>query len=135
MAMDASSLPDSPDALKAIIADRDSYISQLEEQVRLLKALHYQAKSEKAKLRNREGQFNLFDEAELAAMQLEKQAEEMDSAAEELEEVAAHVRKKRGRRPISSDLPRVDRVHDIADEDKTCPCGCALSKIGEEVSE
>lgn len=133
--MDAVSLPDNPDALKAIIADRDSYISQLEEQVRLLKALRYQAKSEKAKPRNREGQLSLFNEAELAAMQLEKQTDEMDSAAEELEEVAAHVRKKRGRRPISPDLPRIDRVHDVADEDKTCPCGCTLSKIGEEVSE
>ena len=130
--MDAVSLPDNLGALKAIIADKDSYISQLEEQVRLLKALHYQAKSEKAKLRNREGQLSLFNEAELVAIELEKQAEESSA---ELEEVSAHTRRKAGRRPLSADLPRTDRIHDIADEAKICPCGCALKKIGEEVSE
>jgi hypothetical protein len=132
--MDAVSLPDNLEALKAIIADKDSYISQLEEQVRLLKSLHYQFKSEKAKLRNRQGQLSLFNEVELAVIELEKQAEE-SSAAEELERVDAHVRRKKGRRPLSPDLPRVDRIHDIADDAKICPCGCALKKIGEEVSE
>jgi len=132
--MDAVSLPDNLDALKAIIADKDSYISQLEEQVRLLKSLHYQFKSEKAKLRNRQGQLSLFNEVELVVIELEKQAEEC-SAAEELEKVDAHVRRKKGRRPLSPDLPRVDRIHDIADDAKICPCGCALKKIGEEVSE
>jgi transposase len=132
--MDAVSLPNNLDALMAIIADKDSYISQLEEQVRLLKSLHYQFKSEKAKLRNRHGQLSLFNEVELAVIELEKQAEE-SSAAEELEKVDAHVRRKKGRRPLSPDLPRVDRIHDIADDAKICPCGCALKKIGEEVSE
>ena len=44
-------------------------------------------------------------------------------------------RKKRGRRPLPADLPRVDRVIDIPEEDKICACGSLLVKIGEEISE
>ncbi|WP_239061113.1 IS66 family transposase zinc-finger binding domain-containing protein [Desulfovibrio sp. JC022] len=42
---------------------------------------------------------------------------------------------KNGRRPISEAYPRVEVVHDIPEEDNICPCGCALTRIGEEVSE
>jgi len=48
---------------------------------------------------------------------------------------AQHTRGKRGRRPIPADLPRVTVVHDLPEAEKTCPCGAALARIGEEVSE
>lgn len=110
------------------LADKDQYIADLQEQVRLLKALRYAAQSEKAKSPHHEQQFYLFDEAEA----VQAQGEDPGS---EVSEVAAHLRKKGGRRPISPDYPRVEVVHDIPDEDKVCACGCRLTRIGEEVSE
>ena len=54
---------------------------------------------------------------------------------EEKVHVPAHSRKKRGRKPLPEDLPRVEVLHDIDDDDKMCACGCQLTRIGEEVSE
>jgi len=38
------------------------------------------------------------------------------------------------RRRLPENLPRVDVIHDILEEEKICSCGCQLSRIGEEVS-
>ena len=43
--------------------------------------------------------------------------------------------KKRGRKPLPADLPRVDVVHDLPEEEKHCDCGAPLSCIGQDVSE
>jgi transposase len=120
---------------KDILAEKDAYIGQLEEQVLFLKSFIFQAKSQKMKPLNRQGQLYLFDVAEMAAMQALKQAENQAGAIEELEEVAAHARRKKGRKPIPAHLERVEEVHDLPEDQKACPCGCQLSKIGEEVSE
>jgi len=126
-AMDVNSLPNDPAVLKALLADKAGYIAQLEEQVRLLKAILHLAKSERqAKPTTKEVQYSLFDEAEaVAGGQLE---------ATEIT-VATHARKKTARRPIPQDFPRVEVVHDIPEADKVCACGCQLTRIGEEVSE
>jgi transposase len=49
--------------------------------------------------------------------------------------IAAHSRKKRGRKPLPKDLPRVDIIHDLSEEQKQCGCGTRKSCIGQEVSE
>ena len=49
--------------------------------------------------------------------------------------IAAHTRKKRGRKPLPKDLPRIDIIHDLSDDEKQCACGRQLSCIGREVSE
>jgi len=49
--------------------------------------------------------------------------------------VPAHTRKKAGRKPLPEELPRVEVVHDIPDDQKQCDCGFPLSRIGEETSE
>ena len=72
-------------------------------------------------------QEELFAEAET-----ESQVEETD---EEILEVAAHTRKKRGRKPLDENLPRVEILHDIAEEEKHCACGHELVCIGQEESE
>lgn len=56
---------------------------------------------------------------------------------EVIEEVTVpmHKRKKAGRKPIDSSIPRHDIVHDIPEEDKKCACGCELSKVDEIVTE
>ena len=139
--MDIASLPNDPAALKGLIAsltaqhqielsDKASYIDQLEEQVRLLKAILHLAKSERqAKPTAKEIQYSLFDEAEAVAG---GQPEAVGSGEVT---VAAHARKKTGRRPIPQEFPRVEVIHDIPEADKVCPCGCQLTRIGEEVSE
>ncbi len=127
--MSNAALPNDPKALKAILADRDEYISELQEQVRWLKAVIHAASSERrAKPTANERQYSLFDEAEAVATEFLKVDDSSVS-------VPSHTRRKRGRRPIPPALPRVEVVHDLPEEDKTCPCGSPLTRIGEEVSE
>jgi transposase len=49
--------------------------------------------------------------------------------------IAAHARKKRGRKPLPKNLPRIDIIHDLSEDQKQCACGAQLSRFGEEVSE
>jgi transposase len=49
--------------------------------------------------------------------------------------IAAHSRKKPGRKALSKDLPRIDIIHDLSEEQKQCGCGARLSRIGEEICE
>jgi len=49
--------------------------------------------------------------------------------------IGSHSRKKRGRKPLPKDLPRIDIIHDIDEEQKQCGCGQLKSVIGEEISE
>jgi transposase len=54
---------------------------------------------------------------------------------EEKVPVKGHARKKRGRKPLPEELPRVEVVHDIPEAEKQCACGATLSRIGADVSE
>jgi transposase len=58
-----------------------------------------------------------------------------EAKPEELTEVTSHQRKKPGRKPLDPNLPRVERIIDIPEDEKTCICGTKLTKIGEETSE
>ncbi len=49
--------------------------------------------------------------------------------------VPAHKRKKPGRKPLPEELPRVEVIHDIPEDQKQCSCGSDLSWIGEEILE
>ena len=71
----------------------------------------------------------LFNEAEVIA------AREQPKQEQERVPVRAHTRIKRGRKPLPADLPRVEMIHDIPEEQKICGCGEALTRIGEEVCE
>ena len=137
MNSDVATLPDTPDSLKEIVTDlqgeiadlRDLYdkeTSILREQIRLLRAQLFGRKSEKNIPADGPQPLPLFDMPEPA---------DDGTGAEEDIHVPAHNRKKRGRKPLPEDLPRVEEVHDIDDADKICGCGCDLKRIGEEVSE
>ena len=142
--MNFAQLPEKVEALKAIIVEQNAalaereavitghlaHIAQLQEQVRLLQALRFLAASEKARPSQGEAQYSLFDEAEVAAPPAEAPSE-ADTAVV----VASYTRAKKGRKPIAEDFPRVEIVHDIPEADKICPCGCELTRIGEETSE
>ncbi|MHC4215302.1 MAG: IS66 family transposase [Planctomycetota bacterium] len=101
-------------------------IDRLHEQIRFLRSKLFGRKTEKY-VESGEDQLRLFDEIEDAAS-----AKEVDKQAVP---VAAYKRKKRGRKPLPEDLPRIEKIHDLPEEEKVCACGCELTKIGEEVSE
>ena len=138
MTFDISTLPNDSESLKLIIADlqgqftglKDQYDKEtgiLLEQIRHLRDKLFGRKSEKLPVDTDIQPLLLFD-----------MPEPDDVEADEPEEgisVPAHTRKKRGRKPLPNDLPRIEVVHDIPDEEKTCKCGCELTRIGEEVSE
>jgi len=49
--------------------------------------------------------------------------------------IAPHARKKRGRKALPKDLPRIDIIHDLSEEEKQCDCGQPKDCIGQDVSE
>ncbi|MEE4262555.1 MAG: IS66 family transposase [Desulfobacteraceae bacterium] len=130
MNLDLSNLPDDAAALKEIIfLQQEKYqekIDYLEQMVRLLQKEVFGRKSEKHILPDPE-QRQLFDPIESSGP--------ADQGSEEKIVIPEHTRKKRGRKPLPAGLPRVDVIHDIAEEDKQCACGVALSCIGQDVSE
>ena len=129
MEIKAVTLPDDTAELKQMLVnfqdyhDRETHI--LREQIRHLRAQLFGHKSEKIPPQDGPRPLPLFDMPE---------PEGGDHGTEEIR-VPAHNRKKRGRKPLPEDLPRVEKLHDIDDADKVCGCGSDLERIGEEVSE
>lgn len=120
-----SSLVLSIDNLEKKLAQRDTFINVLQQQLALAKQRHYGRKSEK----DSDGQYELFDEA--VAPDNQPEIEEADEAIT----VPEHERKKPGRKPLPKDLPRKQVTHDLAANDKVCACGCELTQIGFDKSE
>jgi transposase len=131
MKLDVQNLPDDPVQLKEIIvsfaSEAEHRIEYLEEMVRLLKNEIFGRKSEKGSVADSR-QFLLFDENQ------DDNAEAEDQSTDR-QQVAGHSRKKPIRKPLPAELPRVEIVHDLDEAEKTCSCGCQLSRIGEEVCE
>ena len=125
MDLDLAKLPDDTSELKEIIGSFQEKVNTLEERIRLLQNELFGRKSEKQKAPEKDQlQLSLFDEPEPPAPE-----------QPEIISVPAHTRKKRGRKPLPEDLPRIDVIHDIDDSEKICACGCRLTKIDEEKSE
>ena len=113
-------------ALKAQNAALAAHIKILEEQLRLAAVKAFAPKSEKlASL----AQFDLFNEAEAFGAK-----PDADAQASEIT-VPAHTRERGKRKPIDATLPRRRIEYDIPDAQKTCACGCQLTRIGEVTSE
>jgi transposase len=75
------------------------------------------------------GQGHLFDVAPAPS-------DPSTPAASDTDETGPEKRRKgHGRRPIPDHLPRQDVTHDIPEEEKTCGCGRAKTKIGEDTTE
>jgi transposase len=128
MRIDVKKLPDNVETLKRMVSEYHSEISVLKEENQLLKQKLFGRRTEKLTEAERR-QLYLFNEAEAVTAQ---------APHEPPAEIAvpAHTRtKKRGRKPLPAHLPRVEVVHDVAEEDKHCGCGAIKSRIGEETSE
>ncbi len=113
-------------ALKKQLETKDSHIKILEEKIKMDKIARFAKRSEKQTDAN---QLGIFDECEEPL-----EAEAFDDSEVEIT-VPEHKRKKRGRKPLPSNLPRVDKIHDITEEEKQCACGCLRDHIGDETSE
>ncbi len=122
-----NSLVDCVDVYTSKLQQRDTFIKTLEQALALSKQRHYGRGSEK----NLSGaiQGNLFDEVVIPTNTAEI------TTADETITVPGYQRKKPGRKPLPKDLPRVQQIHDLPEDQKTCHCGCQLSKIGQEKSE
>jgi len=112
--------------LEALTSRYEQEIELLHEQVRLLRAQLYGRRAE---------QFARLDPT-LPLFELPPAPVE-PSAGQKEEEIVVpeHNRKKRGRKALPEDLPRVDVIHDVTEEEKRCGCGNTKACIGEEVSE
>ena len=133
MRFDAAQLPDTVEELQSLVIDfaelRQNYeteISLLKEEISILKHRLFGRKSEKLPVGT--GQLLLFNEAEAA------QAEDSGASQKKIE-VPAHERRRGCRKPLPGNLPRIEALHDLTDEQKQCACGEQKSRIGEEVSE
>jgi transposase len=111
--------------LRKTIADKDHHIKILEEYILSLKQKQFGSSSEKLS----PAQVELFDEAD-------GDVAEMDAdniAAIDTIEIPAHTRSTKKRVSIPADIPRVDIIHDLPDDQKICPHdGTALKRIGSE---
>ena len=126
------SLPDNSEDLKKIIAERDQYyqvyIKCLEEKISLLEGRLFGRKSEKIST-GKYLQTLLFNEVEDS---VDKSLADDD---DDTTMVPAHKRKKPGRKPLPENLPRIEKIHDLTEKEKTCDCGAMMDRIGQEVSE
>ena len=130
--MTPNQLPNDIDALKSLVADQavrneqlQSQVILLQEQLNLALAKRYAASSEKIS----PDQVCLFDEAEADVPSIE-------DADDNVILVPAHKRKKHGRKPLPNNLPRIDVVHELPEDERHCPHdGQLLTEIDEVISE
>ena len=146
MSIALNQLPDDIDALKSLVADQTTKLDDvtarneqlttenqhyktqvltLQEQLNLALAKRYAASSEKIS----PDQVCLFDEAEADVSAIE-------DADDDVILVPAHTRKKRGRKPLPDNLPRIDVIHDLPESERLCEHdGRLLTEIDEVISE
>lgn len=140
-------LPDDPVALKQLLLEaqarhvevqaqhakvvqvQQGKISQLQEQVTLLRQRLFGRKSEQT-LDPESPQLAMFNEAESLA---EPGTEAVVDAT--IEETVATPKRRGKRKPLPAELPRVEVIHALPEHELNCPCGCRKHEIGEEVSE
>ncbi len=138
-----ASLPGDPAGLQALVLElNEKMVEQaksyevetglLRNRIHQLEHQLYGRKSEKYVLDDPFTSASLFEDDD------EESVSPGDLVIDEAElriEIAAHHRKKRGRKPLPADLPRIEIVHDLSAGEKQCGCGCEMSRMGEESSE
>ena len=127
-------LPDDPDELKKIIIQYSKNISNLKNNIIVLnetiKIYQFKLFGRKSENLPKIEQPGLFNESEIEEQQIK------NKEPEEKIKIVYERLKKRGKRPLPPDLPRVEKVIDLKDDEKTCSCcGKELTKFGEETSE
>lgn len=139
MSFEAQSFPSDPTELHALCSRQAAEIERLssanqrqeihlkllQEQITLLTAKRFGPSSEKC----HPDQLRIFNEVEALT------SIEAASSATVIE-VPAHQRRRGGRKPLPTQLPRIEVIHDLDAQEKFCAHdGEALVEIGEECSE
>lgn len=127
-------LPDDLEFLKNLVRMQAQRVSELEskltveqEKYTALQRLVFGPKSEKKQVVNPK-QDLLFNEAETFSSSPEKKSTTVT--------VAAHERKKSGRKPFPASLERHEILHELSEAQRACPsCGAVRPEIGEERTE
>ncbi len=134
MKPDLANLPDDADQLKEMVASfkldlkkSNEQIQYLEERIRLLQNELFGRKSEK-RYPEDSRQLPIFDQAH-------DDQGVSETAVDDTIVVPCHKRNKPGRKPLPENLPRVEVIHDLAEEEKVCSCGARLSRIGQDTCE
>ena len=137
-------LPEDARALKALMREQQAVVAEIRaqaqrhidylyEQFVLYRHRMFGTKSEQSS-----DQARLFDEAEVLAAQAASSAEdeEAGSCIDEDTRCAGAKAKARGKRArLPAELPRVDIVHELPEDQRVCACGTPMLEIGEEISE
>jgi len=128
MNINAEQLPDNVVDLKKIVLSNNNEIRLLKEENDLLRHKLFGKKSEKLSRDIGSGQLFLFNEAEQAV-------DENTIAEQDQVHVPAHTKRRGKRKPLPENLPRIEVLHDLGEEEKQCSCGTEKSRLGEETSE
>lgn len=142
MVIDKNNLPDDPALLKEMIAELtmkheslDQKYSYLEEKYKTLQRLLFGKKSEKL-TKEDEHQMRLFNETEDGAGGAGGDDDDESETATATTRVAEYTRRKGGRKPLPDHIHREEIIHDLAGEERACPC-CGKDRplIGEDAME
>lgn len=115
------------------IESQQKHINQLIEIIRLFQHNRFGKSSEQS----HDLQPELFDETEQTPIyNAADTAEGLDANEDDVVgNDAQPAKRSSGRRPLPAHLDRVIEEHDLPEQDKTCPCGCQKTHIGDEISE
>lgn len=140
MAVNTKALPDDIDTLKKLfletvsdlrktIEQKDLTIQKLAEQVALLERFRFAQRSEKVTPEDKNQQY-LFNDIEEGCIPEDPVKEEP------VPQPRKKGNRNAGRKPLPSDIPREEVIHDLPDAEKTCPCcGKARPELEDLVSE
>lgn len=115
--------------LLALLGQKEQTIQNLQHQLHLFRTARFGRKTEKGVVPE---QLSLqFDEAELTV------EEDNLPVFAETTETITYTRNKKGtgRKALPKSLPFIQNIHDLNDDEKQCACGCALTHIGDDISE
>lgn len=150
MSTDASSLPDDPAALKALLLrEREQhtavithYEQTVQSQLRKLEQQQHQLAQLLRKLygprqeRIDPDQLMLFDAKELEELVEELQQDGKLDAGDDASSRSSRRRRGHGRRPLPAHLPREQVLYELSEAERCCPCcGEPRQEIGRETSE
>lgn len=129
-----------PEAFAALIAERDALRDQLKTVTVECDLLKEKLAAQQRQLFAAKSEARGTDQKDLFLNEAEALAPEGSPVAEEAEadgtEVAGHVRKKRGRKPLDPNLPRDIVRHELPESERRCAHdGAVLVEIGVEISE
>jgi len=138
MTIDIKHLPDNVGDLKEIIIDLYKHVKEQEKQAQkyelVIESLKEQINILKAELFGNSSE-NLKEEKPDKIQVFNETEQDAPEEKEELTEVAAHSRRKGGRKPLPENLPRIDIIHELDKKDRIHGCGREMKEIGEEVTE